>query len=232
MKRLGLETDIVDRGVYENTVRRFRDANIVLPTFAELADPEGIPAAVTAALAGVDPDAPDSHNLFRVHWHNDRTRRGRIPPVPLYLARMRRPQRLESPFEVVVEKPGRSARPRQRELSRIDVEVAEPVLSQIELVGDRCRANGDVVAVADVDPGAEGVHGRGAAADVRPGLEHDHVEARSGQIRGADEPVVAGADDGDVPLHAAPTAASRSGRGPRRRGRPRPARRRLDRARP
>ena len=78
MKRLGLETDIVDRGVYENTVRRFRDANIVLPTFAELADPEGIPAAVTAALASVDPDAPDAHNLFRVHWHNDRTRRGRV----------------------------------------------------------------------------------------------------------------------------------------------------------
>ena len=84
MKRLGLETDIVDRQVYENTVRRFRDARIVLPTFAELADPASIPAAATAALAGVDPDAPDARNLFRVHWHNDRTRRGRVA-VPDHL---------------------------------------------------------------------------------------------------------------------------------------------------
>ncbi len=84
MKRLGLETDIVDRQVYENTVRRFRDAHIVLPTFAELADPERMPAVVTAALAGVDPDAADARNLFRVHWHNDRTRRGRVA-VPDYL---------------------------------------------------------------------------------------------------------------------------------------------------
>jgi len=84
VKRLGLETDIVDRQVYENTVRRCRDANIVLPTFAELADPERMPATVTAALAGVDPDAADARNLFRVHWHNDRTRRGRVA-VPDHL---------------------------------------------------------------------------------------------------------------------------------------------------
>jgi len=84
VKRLGLETDIVDRQVYENTVRRFRDAHIVLPTFAQLANPESIPAAVTAALAGVGPDAADARNLFRVHWHNDRTRRGRVA-VPDHL---------------------------------------------------------------------------------------------------------------------------------------------------
>ena len=84
MRRMGLETDIVDREVYDNSVARFRAARIVLPTFAELADPARIPAAVEAGLAGVDPDAPDPRNLFRVHWYNDATRRSRAA-VPEHL---------------------------------------------------------------------------------------------------------------------------------------------------
>ena len=75
MARLGLEKEIVHRDVYERSVRRFRDARITLPTFAELADPTCIPAAARGALAAVDPDAPHPANLFRVHWWNDGTRR-------------------------------------------------------------------------------------------------------------------------------------------------------------
>jgi len=33
MRRLGLERDVVDTDVYERTVERFRDRQIVLPTF-------------------------------------------------------------------------------------------------------------------------------------------------------------------------------------------------------
>ena len=65
-----------DRTAYERTVGRFRETRIVLPTFAELVDPPTIPAARRAALAGVDPDAPDPGNLFRVHWYNAADRRG------------------------------------------------------------------------------------------------------------------------------------------------------------
>ena len=51
---------------------RFREAGVVLPTFAQLADPATHPApSARAALADVDPDAPDPLNLFRVHWYND-----------------------------------------------------------------------------------------------------------------------------------------------------------------
>jgi len=67
---LGLTTELVDRSVYERTVARFRDQRIAMPTFAELADPATMPAARRAALAGVDPDAADPLNLWRVHWHN------------------------------------------------------------------------------------------------------------------------------------------------------------------
>ncbi|HUK64979.1 MAG TPA: pyridoxal-phosphate dependent enzyme, partial [Dongiaceae bacterium] len=68
---------MADRGVYRRAVQRFRDAGIALPTFDELAEPNRIPAKVAAALASVDPDAPHPLNLYRVHWYNDSTRRGR-----------------------------------------------------------------------------------------------------------------------------------------------------------
>ena len=84
MGRQGLERAVVDAAVYGRAVQRFRDARIVMPTFAQLADPQTIPDAITERLAGVDPDAPDPLNLFRVHWFNDRGRPGRVP-VPQHL---------------------------------------------------------------------------------------------------------------------------------------------------
>ena len=70
---------IADPAVYQRAVARLREARVLLPTFDQLADPSRIPAGVAAALAGIDPDAAHPLNLFRVHWWNDRTRRGRAP---------------------------------------------------------------------------------------------------------------------------------------------------------
>ena len=72
-----LETTVADPRTYERAVGRFRDARIALPTFAQLADPSRIPAGVVSALGRIDPDAAHPLNLFRVHWWNDATRRGR-----------------------------------------------------------------------------------------------------------------------------------------------------------
>src|SRR5579862_1749221 len=74
MPTLGLEEHIVDEGVYRRTVQRFHEAQIRLPTFAELADPTRIATATAAAVSGIDPDVADPLNLFRVHWYNDTTR--------------------------------------------------------------------------------------------------------------------------------------------------------------
>ncbi len=74
MPTLGLEEQIVDRAVYDRTVERFRQRQILLPTFAELAEPKLIPADIRRALAGVKPDDPHALNLFRVHWYNDADR--------------------------------------------------------------------------------------------------------------------------------------------------------------
>jgi cysteine synthase len=69
--------EIADRSAYDRAVQRLREARVGLPTFDELADPSRLPAALTAGLAGVDPDAAHPANLFRVHWWNDASRRGR-----------------------------------------------------------------------------------------------------------------------------------------------------------
>ncbi len=79
MRRLGLERELVDATVYDNTVVRFREQRIALPTFAQLADPALIPSSVRAAVAGVAPDAANPLNLFRVHWYNDAARTGLVP---------------------------------------------------------------------------------------------------------------------------------------------------------
>jgi cysteine synthase len=84
VRRLGLEREMVDADVYERTVGRFREQRVVLPTFAELADPAKIPEPVREALARIDPDAPHPLNLFRVHWNNASDRTGLVE-VPEHL---------------------------------------------------------------------------------------------------------------------------------------------------
>jgi cysteine synthase len=65
--QLGLADAVVDADALTNTTRRFRDHRIVLPTFAELADPSRIDAARVSGASGHD---PDPRNLWRVHWYN------------------------------------------------------------------------------------------------------------------------------------------------------------------
>ncbi len=101
MGRQGLERDVVDTGVYEGAVQRFRDARIRMPTFAQLSEPTTIPDGVEARLAGVDPDAPDPLNLFRVHWFNDADRRSRAA-VPEHLVLPTSLTGVESPIIVAL----------------------------------------------------------------------------------------------------------------------------------
>jgi len=67
---LGMTLDVTDAASYERAVARFAENRILLPTFAQLADPRTIPTEAAAALAGLDRDEPDPRNLFRVHWFN------------------------------------------------------------------------------------------------------------------------------------------------------------------
>ena len=91
------------RQAYDNAVKRFREANIVLPTFAQLRDPSTMPPSVRGQLATVDKDAADSRNLFRVHWfnaHADAPRTGGLAGEPNYPGVVDVPDHIELPPEL------------------------------------------------------------------------------------------------------------------------------------
>ncbi len=67
---MGMNLDMVDTDVYDRAVGRFRNNGILLPTFAQLADPSLVPSEIRERLEGVDPQGDDPLNLFRVHWYN------------------------------------------------------------------------------------------------------------------------------------------------------------------
>ena len=78
---LGVGTAVADTGVLERAARRFGEQGIVLPTFAQLADPRTIPTAALSDLGDLGRDAADARNLWRVHWYND-TVDGGLRDVP------------------------------------------------------------------------------------------------------------------------------------------------------
>jgi cysteine synthase A len=60
----------VNEQVLERTVARARERGITIPTFAQMADPSLIPAAIAAQLRGVGLWDLDPLNLWRITWHN------------------------------------------------------------------------------------------------------------------------------------------------------------------
>ena len=62
---------IVDEGVLERTVERFRERGIILPTFAQQANPELVPDAIRDRLRNVGLWDLDPVNLFRITWKNE-----------------------------------------------------------------------------------------------------------------------------------------------------------------
>ena len=67
--QFGLADRIVDEAALANSVARFRERGITLPTFAQLADPSSFDHA--SHVGDADPQGPDARNLWRNHWYND-----------------------------------------------------------------------------------------------------------------------------------------------------------------
>ncbi len=81
---LGLEDTVVDADCRRAVIEHLQRTGVVLPTFAELAEPHTIAPRVQSALESVDPASPHPLNLFRVHWHNS-LRQRRFVDVPEHL---------------------------------------------------------------------------------------------------------------------------------------------------
>lgn len=61
----------VNRGVWEKVVKRCRERNIILPTFAQQRDPSNVPTKVKEGLKNIGLGDVNSLNLFRITWKND-----------------------------------------------------------------------------------------------------------------------------------------------------------------
>ncbi len=94
--RFGLADRIVDETALANSVNRFAERGITLPTFAELADPTSIS---TTRVGDADPQGPDARNLWRNHWYNDTA--GERVRVPDHVVLPRQLTGVDSPIIVV-----------------------------------------------------------------------------------------------------------------------------------
>lgn len=67
----------------QHAIERCRQRSILIPTLAQQRDPALVPPAVTRALPGLDMQAVDPLNLFRITWHNDPVT-GQFGAVPAF----------------------------------------------------------------------------------------------------------------------------------------------------
>lgn len=94
--QFGLADRVVDEATLANSVGRFRERGIVLPTFAQLADPSTIDPA---RVGDADRSGPDVRNLWRLHWYND-LNGGRVG-VPDHVVLPKQLTGIDSPIVVV-----------------------------------------------------------------------------------------------------------------------------------
>ena len=94
--RFGLADRVVDEAAVANSVGRFAERGITLPTFAELADPATIDPG---RVGDADPQGNDPRNLWRNHWYNDVS--GQRVAVPEHVVIPPSLSGVESPIIVV-----------------------------------------------------------------------------------------------------------------------------------
>lgn len=62
--------------VLENTIKRCRERNIIIPTYEQMRNPEKIPAGIAEELKGIGLWDLKSRNLFRITWKNEPVKHG------------------------------------------------------------------------------------------------------------------------------------------------------------
>ncbi|MEX0613418.1 MAG: pyridoxal-phosphate dependent enzyme [Pirellulales bacterium] len=65
-----------DEHVLSRTIERFRERRVLLPTFAQMRDPNGVPEKVKRRLKDVGMWDVDPINLFRITWKNEPVEHG------------------------------------------------------------------------------------------------------------------------------------------------------------
>ncbi len=68
--------EIQNEKYLDNTIKRCRDNNIILPTFNQLKHPQKISKEITEKLKSIGPQEVNPLNLFRINWRNDESTGG------------------------------------------------------------------------------------------------------------------------------------------------------------
>ncbi len=68
MTTIDLTIDLSRRG---NAIKRAKERNIIIPTYAQMKDPSKIPANVKEELKDIGLWDIHPRNLFRINWHNE-----------------------------------------------------------------------------------------------------------------------------------------------------------------
>ena len=66
----------IDKSRRKNAIKRAKERNIVIPTYAQMKDPSKIPAKVKEELKKIGLWDVDPRNLFRINWHNEPVAKG------------------------------------------------------------------------------------------------------------------------------------------------------------
>ncbi|MCP4154209.1 MAG: pyridoxal-phosphate dependent enzyme [bacterium] len=68
--------NVVNQDILEKSVKRFREKGIILPTFAQMRNPETIPGKIKDKLKGIGLWDLEPLNLFRITWKNEPVEKG------------------------------------------------------------------------------------------------------------------------------------------------------------
>src|SRR5512140_1963983 len=66
----------IEKSRRANAIKRAKERNIIIPTYAQMKDPSKIPAKVKDELKGIGLWDIHPRNLFRINWHNQPTASG------------------------------------------------------------------------------------------------------------------------------------------------------------
>jgi hypothetical protein len=71
-----ISNEIVSQDVLKKAVDRFREKGVILPTFAQMQNPDLIPDKIKNKLKNIGLWELHPLNLFRINWHNEPKEKG------------------------------------------------------------------------------------------------------------------------------------------------------------
>ena len=73
----------IDEKQVKRTIERFRERNIILPTFKQMKNPELVPDKIAQKLKDIGLWDVASRNLFLISWKNDMSNSSAISAAPI-----------------------------------------------------------------------------------------------------------------------------------------------------